>query len=292
MLPRRTLRRFACLCWLVAGVAVAGAAVHYDMPKAELLKELGKPTSTLKHPGSGREVLNYPNGVRIELEKGVVVSIKGLDMVAVDEATKAAAAEKAAAEEQARIEKEIEDKAKAEAAAKAAPAVSPGGKTAPVATAPAGKNGTYTMEQAVAALEKREAHKAAKEEKDYKKAAAVFSLARFFVELLLGWVVMVLGLKLTAKYWSVDIDWSGILLAAAAETGTSAAIGLIGEYVFHTTSLYYLDRLAATIVLILVLRKVSTNQSLNQAVSIAIGSRLFTMLVKVLLFTLVLNAMF
>ncbi|MES1168749.1 MAG: hypothetical protein ABUL61_06225, partial [Oleiharenicola lentus] len=79
---------------------------------------------------------------------------------------------------------------------------------------------------------------------------------------------------------------------AAAETGTSAVIGLIGEYVFHTTSLYYIDRIAATIVLIIVLRKVSTNQSLNQAVSVALGSRLFTMLVKVMLFALLLNAMF
>lgn len=290
MLLCRTLRRFACLLGFVLGAAFAGAAVHYDMTREELLKELGKPTSTLKSP-SGREVLLYPKGVRIELEKGVVVSVKGLDLAAVEEATKAAAAEKAAAEEQARIEKEIEDKAKAEAAAKAAPAAA---KTAPAATppavAPAGK-GAYTMEQAVAALEKREAHKAAREEKDYKKAAAVFSIVRFFIEVGVGWVVMVLGLKLTTKYWSVDIDWSGILLAAAAETGTGAVIGLIGEYVFHTTSLYYLDRIAATIVLVLVLRKVSTNQSLNQAVSIALGSRLFTMLVKLMLFTVLLNAL-
>ncbi len=287
MLPRRTLHRFACLLGLVLFASGAGAAVHYDMSRAELVKELGKPASTLKSP-SGREVLLYPNGVRIELDKGVVVSVKGLDLAAVEEATKAAAAEKASAEEQARIEKEIEDKAKAEAAAQAAPKAAAPGETA---AAPAG-NGQYTMLQAVTALEKREAHKAATEEKNYRKAAAVFSLARFFIELGLGWVVMVLGLKLTAKYWSVDIDWSGILIAAAAETGTSAAIGLIGEYVFHTTSLYAIDRIAATIVLVLVLRKVSTNQSLKQAVSIALGSRLFTMLVKVALFTLFLNAMF
>ena len=56
------------LRWLLLGL-LAGkgmAAVHYDMTKAELLQELGKPVSTMVHPGSGREVLTYPKGVRID----------------------------------------------------------------------------------------------------------------------------------------------------------------------------------------------------------------------------------
>ena len=280
MLLRRTLGRLACLLGLCLFAVVARAVVHYDMTKEELLKELGKPSSTLKNPTTGREVLNYPKGVRIELDKGVVVSVKGLDMAAVEEASKAAAAEKAEAAEQAKIERELAEKAQAEAAAKAAKP-----ETAEAAQA------RTAMEQAVVAMEKREAHSAQKQEKDYKKTAALFSITTFFIKLGLSWLVMVAALKLTIKYWSVDVDWSGLLLAAAAECGTRAVIGLIGEYVFHTTNFFYLDQVAATIVLVLVLRKVSTNQSLNQAVGIAMGVKVFSLVVGVVLFTLMLNVL-
>jgi hypothetical protein len=269
------------LIFLLLTATVLGE-VRYDMPKEELIKELGKPTSTLKHPGSGREVLNYPKGVRIEIEKGVVVSIKGLDMAAVEAATKAAAEQKAEAEAAAKLEREAEEKIQAMQAAAAARAAQP-------AVAGEAKGGAVTMEQAVAALEKREAHLTSKHEKDYRRTAAVFSITMFFIKLLISWVVMVVALKLTTKYWEKDVDWPGILIAAAAESGTRAVIGLIGEYVFHTEDLYYIDQLAATIVLIFVLRKVSTNQSMNQAVGIALGVRLFSLLVNVLLFTLMLN---
>ena len=59
------------------------------MTKQELLRELGKPTSLLTK--GGREILIYPNNVRIELDQGRVVSVKGLDLAA----TEAAAAKRA-----------------------------------------------------------------------------------------------------------------------------------------------------------------------------------------------------
>ena len=275
MLSRRIL------AWLLGLLILAGSAradVRYDMPKAELLKELGKPTSTLKQPGTGREILNYPKGVRIEIEKGVVVSVKGLDLAAVETATKAAAAEKAEAEAAAKLKQEAQEKiqaVQAEAAAKA--------EKLDAAKA------RLTMETTVAAREKRETLAGHKEQKQFERAVTVFALKSFLIGLVIQWLLMVAALKLTTKYWSVDVQWPGLLLAAAADTGTRTVIALIGQYVFHASSLFYIDQASATVVLVLVLRKVSTNQSLNQAVGIAMGVKVFSIVVGSILITMLLN---
>ncbi len=252
------------------------ADVRYDMPKEELLKELGKPTSTLKHPGSGREVLNYPKGVRIEIEKGVVVSIKGLDMNAVEAATKAAAEKKAEEEAAAKLEAETQEKIRAVEAAAAA-------KTAPPATPAApGEVKTYTMQQAVAAMEQRDARTGHTEhlEREYDDPAQHFSALKFLLGQVVWWVLMVIALKLTTMYRDMDIEWPGLLIAAAADTGTRMVLALIAWFVLHTTTFFYLNQLIATGVLLLVLRKVSLNQTWQKAARVAFGVKLFMLALR------------
>ena len=267
MLLRRTLGRLACLLGLFLFIAAANAAVHYDMTREELLKELGKPSSTLKNPNTGREVLNYPKGVRIELDQGVVVSVKGLDLAAVEEATKAAAAEKAEAEEQARIEREVAEKAAAEAAAKAAPKET---APAPEAAAPAG-NGQYTMLQAVAALEKREARAEHQNRRAYADEDETFNLGKFLLGQIVWFGLMIVALKLTSMLRDMDIEWSGLVIAAAADTGTRTLLALVAWFVFHTTTFFFLNQLIASGVMMLVLKKVSLNQTWPKAARVAFG---------------------
>jgi hypothetical protein len=70
-------------------LSAASAAERYDTSKEELLAELGKLTSTLVR--GGREVLIYPNNVRIELEHNRVVSINGIDLAAPEKPAEPAA---------------------------------------------------------------------------------------------------------------------------------------------------------------------------------------------------------
>lgn len=254
--------------WLVAFfLFLVGecAAVRYDMTKEELLLELGKPTSVLARPGSGHEVLLYPKGVRIEIDNGKVVSVKGIDLAAAELGKAAAAEAQVQAAEAAKLQAE-EDKARAIEAAAAAKAEKEWAAESAKAHA--------EMEKSVEAMENRTSDPAARHH-----GPPEFDLVAFLLGLVIKWILMVAALKLTTKYWSVDVDWSGLMIAAAADTGVRGLLSIIGTVVLKAYSLFYLDEALAAIVLVLVLRKVSTNQSLNQAVTIAFTVKVFSIVV-------------
>lgn len=257
-------------------LASAGAAVRYDMSKAELVQELGKPVSVLVR--GDREVLIYPNNVRIEIEQGKVVIVKGLDLAGqesapspasapaeetVPEATEPAEPKLTPEEQKARAEEDAKfEKALAEADAKA----------------------RGEMEKAITDLE------SLGESADHPPEPS-FSIPGFLTELFIKWVLMLAALKLTCKYWGADVDWSGLMIAAAADTGVRAVIGVIGYVVLEMFTLLYADEAIAAIVLVMVLRKVSTNQSLQQAVTITLTSKVFSIVVGSFLTVLILNAL-
>jgi len=257
--------RYLLLLLLPAMLGVeAQAVVRYDMTKAELLQELGKPVSVMKQP-SGREVLLYPNKVRIEVEKDRVVSIKGIDIVAAEAAETATAEAKVAAEEEARQRAADEKLEAARAAARA---------KAEKEWADQNAKARLEMEKSVEAMENRTATPGVPHMKKPE-----FSLIAFLFGLAVKWLLMVGALKLTTKYWAVDVDWSGILIAAGADTAVRGVLGLVAEFALHTPSLFYVDEAIAAVVLVLVLRKVSTNQSLNQAVTITFTVKTFSIVV-------------
>lgn len=256
------------LCLVLAGKCLA---VRYDMPKAELLQELGKPTSVLTK--GGREVLIYPNNVRIEIEHGKVVSVKGLELT--DGHPAPAAAEPAPAPEE-----------------PAAPP--PAAEPPPAATAEEAK-----LEQAMAEADAKARAEMEKAITDMENFSAVpagepapgFFVTDFLVELFIKWVLMLAALKLTCKYWNADVDWSGLMIAAAADTAVRAVVLGIGEGVLGMFSVFYADEALAAIVLVLVLRKVSTNQSLQQAVTITMTSKVFSIVVGSFLSVVILRAL-
>ena len=257
------------LRWLLAAFLLlsgAHAAVEYGMSKPALMQELGKPTSVLARPGSGREVLIYPKGVRIELEQGKVVSVKGIDLVAAatNSAATAAPEEKAEPEPAAPPEPKLtpaEQKAQAEAEAKAE-------REAAASAAKA----RAEMEKAIGQMERDH-------DRDMKPPPRrSFDFVGFGINLVLKWLLMIAALKLTTKYWNADIDWQGLMIAAGADTSARMVVGLIGA-LMGTSSLFYVDEAAASVVLVLVLRKVSTNQSLQQAVTITMTCKTFSIVV-------------
>ena len=265
------------LRWLIALsllVASVSAAVRYDMTKEELLRELGKPTSVLAK--GGREVLIYPNNVRIELDQGKIVSLKGIDLAAA-EATAAnpptASADQPVApadsgEEAEPVLTPEQQKAQADAEAKFA-------KETAEADA--------ELEKGIAQLENAETHD--------ETTAPSFAILDFLVELLVKWLLTLAALKLTAKYWSADIEWKGLMIAAAADTAVRAVVLGIGEGLLGMFSVFYADEALAAIVLVLVLRKVSTNQSLQQAVTITLTSKVFSIVVGSFLSVAILRAL-
>lgn len=266
------------LRWLIALsllVASVSAAVRYDMTKEELLRELGKPTSALTK--GGREILIYPNNVRIELDQGKVVSVKGLDL---------AAAETAAANLP--TEPAEQKGAPAEPAADAEPVLTPEQQKAQA-------EAEAKMEKEMAAAD-AEMEKTITQLEDFdgqaeSMSARSFAILDFLVELLVKWLLMLAALKLTAKYWSADIEWKGLMIAAAADTAVRAVVIGIGEGLLGMFSVFYADEAIAAIVLVLVLRKVSTNQSLQQAVTITLTSKVFSIVVGSFLSVAILQAL-
>lgn len=250
----------------------AGAVVRYDMPREELLLELGKPTSILAR--GDREVLIYPNNVRIEISQGKVVGIKGIDLVAAEQAAATAAgAEPAKPVEPAEAAEPEQQKAQDEADAKAEKEY-----------AEAGARARAGMEQAITDLENRGSQPEA-------MIAPSFSFTGFLIELVVKWLLMLAALKLTSKYWNADIGWSGLMIAAAADTGVRAVILGVGEGLMGMMSVFYADEAAGALVLVMVLRRVSTNQSLQQAVTITMTSKVFSIVVGSFLSVVILRAL-
>lgn len=253
---------------LLAGACIG---VEYGMDKATLIQELGKPTSALARPGSGREILIYPNGVRIELERGKVVGVKGLDLAAVPGGAAPEANAGSTTEAGPKVAPE-EQKARAEAEAKAEKEM-----------AAADAKARAEMEKAIGDMER--AYDQAEEE----PATSSF-IVSFGLEVLIKWLLMIAALKLTFKYWGADVGWGGLMIAAGADTGVRVVLGVIGR-LMDLSTLFYADEAVAAIVLVLVLRRVSTNQSLQQAVTITMTCKVFSIVVGSFLVTVMLHAL-
>ncbi len=260
------------LRWLIALsllVASMSAAVRYDMTKEELLRELGKPTSVLAK--GGREILIYSNNVRIELDQGKIVSLKGI--VAVDDAASNPPA--ASVDPQA---------APAQSESAAAPAQQQAQATTGAKSEKETDEADTETERALAQLEDFDSQAS-------DESSPSFAILDFLVELFVKWLLILAALKLTAKYWNADIEWKGLMIAAGADTAVRAVVLGIGEGLLGMFSVFYADEALAAIVLVLVLRKVSTNQSLPQAVTITLTSKVFSIVVGSFLSVFILRSL-
>lgn len=79
------------------------------------------------------------------------------------------------------------------------------------------------------------------------------------------------------------------MTVAAVDVAVRSVIGLIGFLLLDMSSLFYADEAVAAIVMVLVLRKVSINQSMAQAVQITMTTKVFSVVVGSFLFVVMLN---
>lgn len=243
------------------------------MARVNVLQELGRPVSAVARGNT--EVLTYKDGVKITLKDGKVTEVKGLtpaDGAAVEAAPAGEAAAPAAAPEpeeppepvltkeqqaeQARLEKQFADEQ---------------------------AKGRAEMEKALTDLENMHNQPPAVHEKPK------FDILEFLLGLVLKWLLTLAALKLTCKYWGCEVFWSGLMTVAAVDVTVRTVIGLIGFLLLDMSSLFYADEAVAAIVMVLVLRKVSINQSMAQAVQITMTTKVFSVVVGSFLFVVMLN---
>lgn len=254
----------ACLCFVPAH------ALHYGQTREAVLQELGKPTSALRR--GAREVLIYPQGGRIEFEADKVVFVQGLAVTEEPGSPAAAAAEPATAESSpAMPESRAEEKS-------AEPPADPA-----AATAPATEEGEEEEEKEMDPVA------AEPEEEPESPFAPWISLG---TNLLVSAAMMLAALKLTTKFWDLPIEWSGLLIAAGADTLVRFVLQVLGNIVLELPSMFFVDEILATCALVAVIRHVSDNKSLGRAVTIGMSSKIFSIVVGSMVAVAVMNGLF
>lgn len=277
--------RFLILAVAFVLLSASASAVYYGQTRAEVIQELGKPSSDLKR--GAREVLIYKNG-RIELENGKVAVVQGIPVtegpgVAPVEAEKPAETE--ASEAKAEPAENIASKAKDSPPPAASAAKAPA-KSVEQQMLEADAAARAKLEKEIEALENPSATHG--EEFD----AGPPRWLTFVVELVIKALMMLAALWLTTKYWSVEISWFGLAMAAIADTVTRAAVGAVALWALQMGTTMYADEATAAIVLVVVLRKVSYNQSLSQAVTITLTSKTFSIVVGSFLSVFLMHTLF
>jgi len=266
------MRRGICIL-LGLGLLSLGTAWALDVraTREQVIAELGKPTSSLVR--GDREILLYPKGVRVELEAGRIVSVKG---IVLSEAAPP----------------RVEPPPPPATAEKAKPAAAPVEPKKPggVNQAAMERENAEATAKAQARMEK--SVEALIDQSDRARAAPprrVFDPVRFGVTVVLKLLMTVAALKLACKYWGCEIFWSGILIVAVADAVTRGGMTLAGELLLGLPTLFYLDEAIAGIVMILVLKKVSINQSTGQAVQLTVTTKTFTIVVGAFLVSFILR---
>ncbi|HEX2862556.1 MAG TPA: hypothetical protein VHN79_12995, partial [Lacunisphaera sp.] len=244
-------------------------ALDYGMTREQVVNELGKPATAVRR--GTREVISYPNNVRIELENGKVAVIRGLEVVDGAFVLPGAAApvaapiseEKPAGKEADEIDSDAipakETPAEMEAVARLE-------EEAEKRYQEANTKALAEMEKAIGQME------ALHDRSAEPMPEPDFDAVAFLIEVSVKWVLMLAALKLACKFWGYDTFWRSLLIAAAADTGVRVVVDLIGTHALGMMSLFYADEAIAAIALVLVLKKVSINQSTAFAVQITLTS--------------------
>lgn len=250
-------------------------ALSPNANREQIIAELGKPSSVARL--GPREILNYPKGVRIEMENGQIVSVKGLELSSEEapplpaEAVKAPAANAAKEEPGEPEEPPLTEAQKKQLAADEA--------AAEKSMAEAQEKFNKTVEDMAKSHENG----------DYLPKPAVFDLLNFILGLVIKTLLVVAALKLACKYWGAEIFWSGIFIIAGADVAVRLILQLVGELVLGFPTLFMADEAVASVVMFFLLKKLSINHSLRQAVTLMFTTKTFSIVVGSFLLTIILN---
>jgi hypothetical protein len=251
---------FAGGIFLTFACGLAGVEIGTD--RLYVIHELGRPTFSVARGGT--ELLTYPGGVHITLTQGRVTEIVGLKPAPAPAPAAEPAAEISAAKPPAPIDEiNIEGMGK----------LRMGGDAKAQAK----------MEKAIEDIENEPAPKVV-------RTPPQFELKKFLVAFVLRWLLTLIALKLTCKYWGAEIFFTGLLTVALVDAVVRGIAGFVGTVWLQMPTLFYADEALAAIVMILILRKVSINQSLAQALQITMTTKTFSIVVGSLLITLALHA--
>ena len=98
----------------------------------------------------------------------------------------------------------------------------------------------------------------------------------FLAGFLINTIVTLLAVKLTSKYWGYEILWGSIAIVAIVDNAVRTAVSMGGKLLFGMPTVFYADEAISAIVMVMLVRKMSTSQSLNQAIQITMTTKVFT----------------
>jgi len=255
-LPLRSLAQLAAIlaCFTLAGVAIP---IEPGMARVHVLQELGEPASAIARGDT--EYLTYRNGAKITLRDGFVTEATGLPTPDIVEPSAAPEPPEPTAEELEVIRAEEAALAQQDAEQRA------------------------KFEQAIAEMEDRQSNP------QQQFAPAPFDLVSFITGFLIKTIITLLALKLTAKYWGYELLLGGAIIVAVIDTIVRTAVSLGGKILLGMPTVFYADEAIAAIVMVMLVKKLSTSQSLNQAIQITMTTKVFTIVAGSFLVTMVLQ---
>ncbi len=259
-------------------LAHTAAALSVGADREAVLAELGKPTSAAKL--GNREILTYPNKIRIELIDGRVAKTEGIVVDDSPAPPSAPSAVAVAEPESAPAPKTPPVAATTAPATKArTPAVSsppPASKaTPPKKTMDEDEDDAADAGNPVASLgdflenDEKQREKQAVREKAEKERLAAMRIPMLLGELALHLIVTCLALKLAFKIWELDAFFTGYLAIAGIDFGLRLAMELAGPVTGGLSEWPSLQAGVSGLVLIFTIRRFCFNKDWFAAVRAA-----------------------
>jgi len=257
--------RYSWLVGFFLGCLGTAWALTAEATREQVIAELGKPTSVAKM--GQREILLYPKGVRLELENGQIVAAKGIDLSdRVVVSVQPTVVEKA----KAKLVQTLQEKEKSE-----------GRKI--VLKPDESPAGLALVENPVEQMEKKH------EQDQQPKAPKPYDVIGFFIGLVLKFLLTVAALKLSCKYWGAEIFWDTILIVCGVDAAVCGGMTLVAELLLGFPTLFSADDLVGGIVMLFLLKKLSVNHSIGQAIQLTLTTKIFSVVVGSFLVTVLLR---
>jgi len=250
------------------------SALSPDATREQVFAELGKPTSVAKL--GAREILVYPKGVRLELEEGKVVAAKGIALtdavpMPVEPAAATPVMKVPAKGAPALVEKEKKGAAPSEADE--------------LGVEPEKSKIQTELEKAIEKSER------GSEQAQGPAPPKSFDVLGFGLGIILKFLLTVAALKLACKYWGAEVFWNTILTVCAVDVGVGGVGALTGALVLGFPTMFNADDAVGGIVMLFLLKKLSVNHAIGQAIQLTLTTKTFIIVGGSFLVTILLRLM-